>query len=129
MTGAEVLGSVSSASRAPDSVASCTDEKFSYTQKIKKLRNDDLAAIISDGSQLQFRASKDPSCSLHILHEDLGPFDMAFAFRANFSRDYPDVNLIANINAKLLLWQEEGELKVCSTFSTLRLSPLVSNSA
>jgi hypothetical protein len=72
-----------------------------------------VAAIVSGGSQLQFRAAKDPTCSLQILPQDLGGFDTAFAFRQNFTRDYPAWNFMDNISAKLLEWREKGELDVC----------------
>jgi hypothetical protein len=72
-----------------------------------------VAAFVSDGSQLQFRAAQDPACSLHILPVEFGDFDMAFAFRANFTRDYPSLNFLEGISSKLLVWNEEGELDVC----------------
>jgi ABC-type amino acid transport substrate-binding protein len=98
--------------RKPSHIIGCADEQWSYTDKVKDLKADDLAALVSDGSALQYRIAQETECSLHTLQEDLGTFDHAFAFRANFSRDYP--NLIPDINVKLLEWNEEGDLKVCA---------------
>jgi hypothetical protein len=98
--------------RKPSRIIGCADKLWSYTDKVKDLKTDDLAALVSDGSALQYRIAQETECSLHTLQEDLGAFDHAFAFRANFSRDYP--NLIPDINGKLLEWNEQGNLKVCA---------------
>jgi hypothetical protein len=43
-----------------------------YTQKIIDLEDDRVAAIVSYGVHLKYRASMNWSCSLHVLPEDLG---------------------------------------------------------
>jgi hypothetical protein len=91
---------------------SLSGEKFGYKEKIEGLRSGKLDALVSDGSQLEFIANNGSKCDLHVLKEDLGAFNMAFAFRANFTKDYPDSNLIADINTKLLSWAEEGDQQV-----------------
>jgi hypothetical protein len=68
-------------------------EAWGYNEQVKDLKTHDVGAFVSDGSQLQFRAALEDSCSLRILPDDLGGFDMAFAFRANFTRDYPGEDL------------------------------------
>ena len=71
------------------------------------------AAVISDATQVVPRADADPTCSLHVLDEELGKFDLSLAFRKGFSTDYP--GLVDDISSALLHLGEAECLRVRSS--------------
>lgn len=75
-----------------------------------RLQSGVYAAAVLDASQVLEQVQQDERCSLHVLAEDLGEFDLAFAFRAGFSRDYPGV--VDRISHELLLLNEAGVTEV-----------------
>lgn len=77
---------------------------------IRRLKAGEYSAIVSGASRLLIHASDDQSCSLHVLPEDLGEFDTAFAFRANFTADHP--GFVERVSHRMLELNEEGVTKV-----------------
>lgn len=94
---------------APNRIKPCAD--WDYEQMIRRLKQGQYAAIISDDVQLIPRAHQDKSCALHILDEQIEPFDLAIAYRKGF----PFPRLQAEISNSLLRLQEAGTLEVCSS--------------
>lgn len=81
-----------------------------YAAMISGMKAGRYAAVISDATQVVPRADADPSCSLHVLDEPLGKFDLSLAFRTGFSRDHP--GLIDDVSSALLHLGEAECLKV-----------------
>lgn len=64
--------------------------------------------MISGETQLLPRAYKDTTCSLHLLQEEIEPYDLAVAFSKSFSSDsFRDA-----VSRSLLDMQEDGTLTV-----------------
>ena len=77
---------------------------------VAKLKAGAVDAVVSDATQLVPRAYMDPSCSVHVLEDDLGTFNIGFAFRKRFSRDHP--GFVRLVSEQLVVLSEEGILVV-----------------
>lgn len=75
---------------------------------IEKLVNGTFAAVIADNTILVPEAKREASCSLHILEDEIEPFDLALGFRRTFEHDA----LREAIDDELLLMLEDGTLQV-----------------
>jgi ABC-type amino acid transport substrate-binding protein len=80
---------------------------------IARVKSGQASALVSDSTQVVLRAKDDPECSLHVLDDVLGTFDIGFAFRMNFTQEHP--GFVGNISRTLLRLNEAGELKVCAS--------------
>lgn len=77
---------------------------------VQRLKAGEYAAVVADNSRLQLFAQQDESCSLHTLQEDLGEFDVAFAFHERVSQATP--GFVDEVSERLLQLHEEGVTKV-----------------
>ena len=70
-----------------------------------------------DASQVLEQVQQDESCSLHVLDDDLGDFDLAFAFRSGFSAEHP--GFVDEVSHELLKLNENGVAEVRATRAVL----------
>ena len=80
---------------------------------VSKLKAGRVDAVISDSTVLVPIAYADKACHVTPLEDNLGKFDIGFAFRRGFSQDHP--GFVGAVSEQLVVLSEQGILAVRST--------------
>jgi ABC-type amino acid transport substrate-binding protein len=89
---------------------------------IRKVRSGALSAVIADDTILIPEANNAPDCALHVINEQIEPYDLSLGFRRTFGN--PTFREV--INEEILVLLENGVLNVrahkCCSLQTCLLS-------